>query len=381
MKKDRNKEWKGEKMRKHKIAVVPGDGIGPETIKEGVNVLEAVSKKVGDMTFEFSYFPWGCEYYLENGKMMPEDGLERLEKFEAIYLGAIGDPRVPDHISLRELLLKIRFSFDQYINLRPIKLLEGVPCPLKNKGPEDIDFIVVRENSEGFYTGIGGRYKKGIPEHDELAKIKKTFADSEEIVTQVGVFSSVGVERVVRYSFELAKKRRGHLTCCTKSNALNYSMVYWDEVFRKVAKEYPDVETDFAFVDAICMWFVKNPEFFDVIVAPNLFGDIITDLGAMIQGGMGLAPGGNISPEGISMFEPIHGSAPKYTGKNVVNPIATIWVGQMMLEELGEKKAASMVMLAVERVLKEGKVRTKDLGGTSTTSEVGDAIVESILNM
>ncbi len=368
-------------MRKHKIAVIPGDGIGPETIREGVKVLEAVGKKMGDITFEFSYFPWGCEYYLENGQMMPEDGLEKLEKFEAIYLGAIGDPRVPDHISLRELLLKIRFSFDQYINLRPIKLLEGVPCPLKNKGPEDIDFVVVRENSEGFYTGIGGRYKKGIPEHNELAKIKKTFADSEEIVTQVGVFSSKGVERVIRYSFELAKRRRGHLTCCTKSNALNYSMVYWDEVFRKVAKEYPDIKTDFAFVDAICMWFVKNPEFFDVIVAPNLFGDIITDLGAMIQGGMGLAPGGNISPEGISMFEPIHGSAPKYTGKNVVNPIATIWVGQMMLEELGEKKAASMIMQAVKRVLKEGKVRTKDLGGTSATSEVGDAIVETILKM
>ncbi|MBA7667232.1 putative tartrate dehydrogenase/decarboxylase TtuC' [subsurface metagenome] len=370
-----------KKMREHRIAVIPGDGIGPEVIREGVKVLETVSKKLGDITFEFRYFPWGCEYYLKNGQMMPEDGLEKLEKFEAVYLGAIGDPRVPDHVSLRELLLKIRFGFDQYINLRPVKLLEGVPCPLKNKGPKDIDFVVVRENTEGFYTGVGGRYKRGSSEYNRLAKIKKTFADSEKIVTQVGVFSSEGVERVIRYAFGLAKRRGGHLTCCTKSNALNYSMVYWDEVFKKVAKEYPEVKTDFAFVDAICMWFVKNPEFFDVIVADNLFGDIITDLGAMIQGGMGLAPGGNINPDGLSMFEPIHGSAPKYTGRNVADPIATIWAGQMMLEQLGEKKAASMIMKAIKKVLKDSKVRTKDLGGTSATSEVGDAIVESILKM
>ena len=367
-------------MRKHRVAVIPGDGIGPEGIREGIKVLEAVSRKLGDITFEFSYFPWGCEYYLKNGQMMPEDGIEKLEKFEAIYLGAIGDPRVPDYISLRELLLKIRFKFNQYINIRPVKLLEGVPCPLKNKYPKDIDLVVVRENTEGFYIGIGGRYKRGSSEYERLAKIKETFADSEEIVTQVGVFSSVGVERVIKYAFELAKKRRGHLTCCTKSNALNYSMVYWDEIFRKVSQQYPEVKTDFAFVDALCMWLIKNPEFFDVIVAPNLFGDIITDLGAMIQGGMGLAPGANINPEGISMFEPIHGSAPKYAGRNVVNPIATIWAGQMMLEQLGERKAASMIMEAIKKVLREGKIRTKDLSGTSTTSEVGDAIVESILS-
>ncbi len=366
-------------MRKHRVAVIPGDGVGPEVIREGAKVLEAVSEKVGDITFEFSYFPWGCEYYLKNGKMMPENGIKKLEKFEAIYLGAIGDPRVPDHISLRELLLKIRFSFDQYINLRPIKLLEGVSCPLKNKGAKDIDFVVVRENTEGFYTGVGGRHKRGSSEYNRLAKIKKTFAESEEIVTQMGVFSSEGVERVIRYSFELARKRKKHLTCCTKSNALNYSMVYWDEVFRKISEEYPDVKTDFAFVDAICMWFIKNPEFFDVIVAPNLFGDIITDLGAMIQGGMGLAPGGNINPNGISMFEPIHGSAPKYTGKNVIDPIATIWAAQMMLEELGENEAARMIMNAIGKVLREGRIRTKDLGGTSKTDEVGDAIAEEVV--
>jgi len=368
-------------MREHRIAVIPGDGIGPEVIREGIKALEAVGEKLGNITFEFSYFPWGCEYYLKTGEMISDDGLEKLKDFEAIYLGAIGDPRVPDHISLRDLLLKIRFGFDQYVNLRPVKLLEGIPCPLKNRGPQDIDFMVVRENTEGFYTGIGGRYKKGDPKHAIYAKINKVFADSEELVTQEGVFSQIGVERIMKYSFELARKRNKHLTCCTKSNALNYSMVYWDELFKKISEQYPDVKTDFAFVDAICMWFVKNPEFFDVIVAPNLFGDIITDLGAMIQGGMGLAPGGNINPCGISMFEPIHGSAPKYTGKNVADPIATIWAGQMMLEELGENEATRIIVNAIEKVLREGKVRTKDLGGTSTTSEVGDAIVESILKM
>jgi len=366
---------------KHKIAVIPGDGIGPEGIKEGIKVLKTIAEVVDELEFEFQYFPWGCEYCLERGKMMPDDGLEKLKEFEAIYLGAIGDPRIPDHISLRDLLLKIRFGFDQYVNLRPVKLLEGVSCPLKDKGPKDIDFVVVRENTEGFYTGIGGRYQKGSSEHSKYARINKVFADSKELVSQEGIFSQIGVERVIRYSFELARKKEKHLTCCTKSNALNYSMVYWDEVFRKVSKEYPDVKTDFAFVDAICMWFVKNPEFFDVIVAPNLFGDIITDLGALIQGGMGLAPGGNINPNGTSMFEPIHGSAPKYAGKNVANPVASIWAAQMMMEELGETEVAKRIMNALEKVLKEGKIRTKDLGGSSKTTEMGDAIAEKIKNL
>jgi len=363
---------------KYRIAVIAGDGVGPEVIREGAKVLEAVKERTEGLDYQFTYFPWGSEYYLKNGRMMAEDGLEELKKFDAIYLGAIGDPRVPDHITLRELLLKIRFSFDQYVNLRPARLLDGVPFPLKDKTSQDIDFVVMRENTEGFYTGIGGRYRKGSPEHSRYARLSKVFADSEEIVSQEGIFSQIGVERVMKYSFELARKRKKHLTCCTKSNALNYSMVYWDEIFWKVSHEYPEVKTDFAFVDAICMWFVKNPEFFDVIVAPNLFGDIITDLGAMIQGGMGLAPGGNINPDRISMFEPIHGSAPKYRGKNVVNPIASIWSAQMMLEELGEAEAARRIMKAIEKVLKESKVRTRDLGGSSTISEVGDAIAEKI---
>ncbi len=365
-------------MAKHRIAVIAGDGIGPEVIREGVKVLNAVQAKVNNLKLEFEHFPWGCDYYLEKGEMMPKNGLEILSGFDAIFLGAVGDPRVPDHISVRELVLKIRIGFDQFANVRPIKLLEGVPCPLKNKGPQDIDFVVIRENTEGFYAGLGGRYKKGTPEHDRYARLRKIFSDSEEVVVQEGVFSQKGVERVITYAFELARSRKKHLTCCTKSNALNHSMVYWDEVFRKVAQKYPDVRTDFAMVDATCMWMVKNPENFDVIVAENLFGDIITDLGAAIQGGMGVAAGANTNPHGLSMFEPIHGSAPKYTGKNVVNPIATILAGQMMLEQLGEKQSAKLVEEAVKKVLKDGKYRTKDLGGTSSTSEVGDAIADAV---
>lgn len=368
-------------MVQYKIAVIPGDGVGAEVAAEGIKALRAVQKKTGTFEMEFESFPWGCDYYLEHGKMLPEDGMERLSAFHAIYLGAIGDPRVPDHISLRELLLKIRVGFDQYINLRPVKLLEGVPCPLKNKTPQDIDFVVIRENTEGMYAGIGGRYKKGTPEHDRFARFQKTFADSEELVIQEGVYSQVGVERIMRYAFELARKRKKHLTCCTKSNALNYSMVYWDKIFNKVAREYPDITTDFALVDAACMWFVKNPEFFDVVVADNLFGDIITDLGAIIQGGMGLAPGGNINPHGISMFEPIHGSAPKYKGKSIANPVASIWAGQMMLEQLGEHNAAAIVMEAIKKVLQEGKIIPKDLGGVATTVEVGDAVAETIIQL
>ena len=365
-------------MGKHKIAVIAGDGIGPEVIREGIKVLNAVQKNMKNLKLEFEHFPWGSDYYLAKGEMMPQDGLETLRHFDAIYLGAVGDPRVPDHITVRELVLKIRIGFDQFANVRPVKLLEGVPCPLRNKTPADIDFVVIRENTEGFYAGCGGRYKKGTAEHAKYAKLRKTFSDSDEVVVQEGVFSQIGVERVITFAFELARTRKKHLTCCTKSNALNYSMVYWDEVFRKVAKNYPDVRTDFAMVDATCMWMVKNPENFDVIVAENLFGDIITDLAAAIQGGMGVAAGANTNPHGLSMFEPIHGSAPKYTGKNVVNPIATILAGQMMLEQLGEKEAATLVEDAVKKVLKDGKYRTKDIGGASSTSEVGDAVADAV---
>lgn len=365
-------------MVKHKIAVIPGDGIGPEVIKEGVKILEAISKKVGDISFEFTYFPWGCEYYLKNGRMMPEDGLEKLEKFEAIYLGAIGDPRVPDHVSLRELVLKIRFSFDQYINLRPVKLLEGVPCPLKNKKTEDIDFVVVRENTEGFYIGLGGLYKKGDQIHSKYAEIKPVFENSKEIAEQIGIFSSAGIERVIRYAFQLSKNRKGKVTCCTKSNSLNYSMVLWDKIFKQVSKEYPEIETSIFHVDALCMHMVQNPQWFDVIVTPNLFGDIITDLGAALQGGLGLAASANLNPRGISMFEPVHGSAPEIAGKNIANPIAAVCAGQMMLNFLGKKRGAYILIQAIKEVLKEGKVKTRDLGGEMKTNELGDALVRKI---
>lgn len=365
-------------MGKYKIAVIPGDGIGIETADEAIKVLKAVQAKVDDLELQFDSFPWGSEYYLAQGEMMPENALEILGAYDSIYLGAIGDPRIPDHITLREMLLKLRVGFDQYINLRPVKLLEGVATLIKNKTEKDIDFMVVRENTEGFYTGTGGRYEKGTPAFSKYAGLRDPFAASDEVVVQEGVFSRVGVERVMRYAFELARKRKKHLTCCTKSNAMNYAMVYWDEIFKKIAEEYPDVTTDFAMVDALCMWFVKNPEFFDVVVADNLFGDIITDLGAAIQGGMGLAPGGNINPGGISMFEPIHGSAPRHAGKSVADPVASIWAAQMMLEQLGESEAADRVMKAIEAVLREGKIRTGDLGGTSSTVEVGNAIAGAI---
>lgn len=368
-------------MRNYRIAVIPGDGVGIEVAAEAVKVLEAAQSKVAELNLQFDNFPWGSEYYLSHGEMMPDDALEILSTYDSIYLGAIGDPSVPDHITLREMLLKIRVGFDQYINLRPIKLLEGVSTLLKDKTEKDIDLVVVRENTEGFYTGTGGRYKKGDPTFSKYAELRDTFASSDEVVVQEGVFSQIGVKRVIRYAFELARKRGKHLTCCTKSNAMNYAMVYWDEVFREIAKDYPDVTTDFAMVDALTMWFVKNPEFFDVVVADNLFGDIITDLGAAIQGGMGLAPGGNISPDGISMFEPIHGSAPKYKGKSVANPIASIWAAQMMLEQLGEIEIAKLVMDGIKTVLKEGKIKTRDMGGNSSTVEMGNAVVEAMLKL
>jgi 3-isopropylmalate dehydrogenase len=367
----------------YEISVIPGDGIGPEVIEEGVKVLEAAGDKTG-VKFEWRYYPHGAEHYLKTGEILPEDALKEMEKSDAIYLGAVGDPRVKPGILEKELLLKLRFYFDQYVNLRPIKLYPGVPCPLKDKGPEHINFYVVRENTEDFYVGVGDRFSASG--HRSALDIKRELYDlkfgiditqdkENEIAYQLGVISRAGARRIIEFAFELARKKSmKRITSVDKANVLTHVYSLWREVFEEVAKGYPDMETEFAFVDAITMWFVKNPEWYQVVVTPNMFGDIITDLGAMIQGGMGLAPGGNINPKGVSMFEPIHGSAPKYKGMNKANPIATILAGQLMLEQLGEDKTADLVERAVIEVLKEGKVRTYDLGGTSKTSEVGDAV-------
>lgn len=353
-------------MKTYRIAVVAGDGIGPEVLAEGIKVLNRVAELDGGFNFEFTHFPWGCQYYLETGKMMPDDGIEQLSKFDAIYLGAVGYPGVPDHISLWDLLLKIRHEFDQYVNLRPVKLLNGAPCPLKDVDRKDIDMIVVRENSEGEYAGEGSWLFRGQP---------------EEVVLQTGVFSRKGCERIIRYAYELARREGKKLTSISKGNALNYSMVFWDSIFAEVGKEYPDVKTDSLLVDAASMFFVKNPGRFEVVVTSNLFGDIITDLGAAISGGMGLAAGANINPERKypSMFEPIHGSAPDIAGKGIANPLATAWSASQMLDFFGHEDLGARLIECIEEMLVEKKVLTPDLGGSASTSEVGDALVEKLL--
>ena len=350
------------KMKVYKIAVIAGDGIGPEVLAEGIKVLNRVSELDGSFKFEFTHFPWGCDYYLETGKMMPDDGIETLKGFDAIYLGAVGAPGVPDHISLWDLLLKIRHEFDQYVNLRPVKLLHGAPCPLKDVSCEDIDMIVVRENSEGEYAGEGSWLFKGEP---------------NEVVLQTGVFSRKGTERIIRYAYDLARKEKKKLTSISKGNALNYSMVFWDSIFKEVGKEYPDVETDSLLVDAASMFFVKKPSRFGVVVTSNLFGDIITDLGAAISGGMGLAAGANINPERKypSMFEPIHGSAPDIAGKGISNPLASIWSASQMLDFFGHEDWGKKLIDAIETIMVEAKVLTPDMNGKASTSEVGDEIV------
>jgi tartrate dehydrogenase/decarboxylase/D-malate dehydrogenase len=361
-------------MKSYDIAVIPGDGVGKEVSREALKILTASAKKYGfGITKE--EFQWGCDYYLENGKMNPENMLDILSDFDAIFLGCVGDEnKVPDHVSLT-LLLDIRYGFDQYVNLRPIKLYPGVTSLITTATPETIDMVVVRENSEGEYSRAGGIFKPGTPDAFAL---------------QTGVFTRKGCERIITYAFDIASKRKklgdtypvGMVTNCTKSNALNYSMVFWDSVYNEVAQEYPKIKTDKALVDATTMWMVKNPQYFDVIVASNLFGDIITDLGAMLQGGMGFAAGGNINPEKTypSMFEPIHGSAPKYTGKDVINPIASIESIRMMLEHLGETQAAEDIEKAVANVLSSHVVKTRDMGGASKTQEVGDAVKRVILS-
>ncbi|MBQ5746769.1 MAG: tartrate dehydrogenase [Clostridia bacterium] len=349
----------------HKIAVIAGDGIGPEVINEGIKVLEAVAEKDGGFKFEFTHFPWGCEYYKETGRMMAEDGIETLKKFDAIFLGAVGAPGVPDHISLWDLLLIIRKSFDQYINLRPVKLLQGAPTPLKDTNTEDVDMVFIRENTEGEYAGSGAWLFKNQP---------------NEVVIQNGVFSRKGCERVIRYAYELAKKEGKTLTSISKANALNYSMVFWDQIFNEVGREYPEVKTYSYLVDAASMFMIKDPKRFEVVVTSNLFGDILTDLGAAIAGGMGLAAGANINPERAfpSMFEPIHGSAPDIAGQGKANPLATVWSASQLLDFFGHEDWGKKLIDVIEEVLVEKKVLTPDLGGNATTSEVGDEVVRKI---
>jgi len=369
----------------HSIPVIPGDGIGPEIIAEGTKVLDAAAARHG-FRIAWVHFPHGAEHYLATGELVSPEALSELGRYKAIYFGASGDDRIPPGVLEKGIILAIRFHFDQYINLRPIKLLPGVETPLRGKTPKDIDFVVVRENTEDFYIGIGGRARRGTHRQTlELARhlFKAKFgldidSDSEEIAYQLGVASREGIRRALRYGFELARGRKKHLSLVDKANVLTEIYSMWREELTSLAREYPDVKTDFNFVDAASMWFVKNPEFFDVVVAPNMFGDILTDLGAMLQGGLGLAPGANINPDGTSMFEPIHGSAPRHRGQNKANPIATIWAGAMLLETLGEKDAAATVLRAVGQNLEDGRVRTYDLGGPSTTSQVGDDIVRRI---
>lgn len=350
-------------MKNLQIALIPGDGIGPEVVDEGVKVLKAIEKLDPNLAFSFEEFPWGCEYYLEHGKMMDEDGIEKLKTFDAIYLGAVGYPGVPDHISLWDLLLRIRKEFDLYVNIRPITLLNERLTPLKDKTKEDIDFLVIRENSEGEYAGAGDWLFKGR---------------AEEVVLQTGVFSRKGTERIIRYAYEEARKQMKTLTSISKGNALNYSMVFWDEVFEEVGKEYPDVETYSYLVDAASLYFVSNPERFEIIVTSNLFGDILTDIGAAITGGMGLATGANVNPERKypSMFEPVHGSAPDIAGKGIANPLATLWSVSQMMDYFKEEEWGKLILDTIKDILNETESLTPDLGGNASTSEVGDRFVE-----
>ena len=348
----------------YNIAVIPGDGTGPEVVREGLKVLRAVSEKFG-FEYELTEYDFGGDKYLRTGSILPKEALEELRHYDAIYLGAIGHPDCPPGLLEKGILLTMRFELDLYINLRPVKLYPGVDCPLKDKGPEDIDFVVVRENTEDLYVGAGGVYKKGTP---------------DEIAIQESINTRKGVERCVRYAFNVARERnkQNKVTLCAKTNVLTYAHDLWERVFYEVAEEYEDITADYAHVDATCMWMVKNPEWFDVIVTTNMFGDIITDLGAMIQGGMGIAAGGNINPNGVSMFEPIGGSAPKYTNQNVINPIAAIASCQLMLDHLDEKEAAKAIEKAIIHGVSE-KMKSMDAGKMGYgTDEVGDLIVDAI---
>jgi tartrate dehydrogenase/decarboxylase/D-malate dehydrogenase len=348
--------------RLHRVALIPGDGIGREVVPAGRRVLEAAAR-AHDFSIEWKEFDWSCERYARVGSMMPRDGLEQLRAFDAIYLGAVGYPGVPDHVSLWGLLLPIRRGFEQYVNLRPVRLLEGIESPLRGREPGDIDFLVVRENTEGEYSQLGGRHDEG--------------SDAES-VTQTALFTRRGCDRIMRYAFELAMGRDSHVTSATKSNGIIHSMPYWDERFSVIASEFPDVRVDQYHIDILCAHFVRHPDWFDVVVASNLFGDILSDLGPAIVGSIGIAPSANLNPEREhpSMFEPVHGSAPDIAGRGIANPIGQIWSGAMMLEHLGERDAAASVVRAIERVLADPSApRTADLGGRAGTVDVTEAIV------
>jgi tartrate dehydrogenase/decarboxylase/D-malate dehydrogenase len=351
-------------MAECKLAVIPGDGIGPEVVAEGKKVLEAVAASTGGLSFRYTQYPWGSAYYRETGRMMPEDGLEQLGRHDAILFGAVGDPNIPDHITLQGLLLPMRRAFDQGVCIRPAYLHPGVRSPLAGKKPGEIDLVIFRENAEGEYAPVGGRLYPGTP---------------HETVIQSNVFTRRGTERIIRAAFEycVRRNRKNKLTSVTKSNAQAFGMVFWDEVFQEVARDYPQVETESLLVDRACMDFVRWPERFDVVVASNLFADILSDIAAVITGSMGLAPSANINPERRypSMFEPVHGTAPDIAGRGIANPLATISAVAMLLDHLGEEQAARRVDAAVARSLAERRVLTPDLGGNATTSQVGDEIV------
>ena len=351
-------------MKTYNIAVLPGDGTGPEVVAEGLKVLQVAADKFG-FKLETQSYDFGGDRYLATGEVLPESAPEEMKKYDAIYLGAIGHPEVKPGILEKGILLKLRFELDQYINLRPVKLYPGVDTPLKDKGPDEIDYVVVRENTGGLYTGIGGFTMKGTP---------------DEVAVQSMVYNRKQVDRCLHYAFEYTKKRNREktLALCGKTNVLTYTYDLWERAFHEVGEQfYPDIRRDYYHVDATCMWMVKNPEWFDVIVTGNMFGDIITDLGAITQGGMGIAAGGNINPEGVSMFEPIGGSAPKYTGQNIINPLAAICCGQMMLEHLGENEAASAIEKAVMSVTPKMKSMGAGKMGFST-SEVGDMVAKAV---
>jgi len=354
-------------MKNHRIAVIAGDGIGKEVIPAGIQVLNLAAEQ-GGFRCEFTHIPWGCDYYLQHGRMMDDDGIERLLKFDAIYLGAIGDPRVADHVSARELILPLRQRLGQYVNLRPMRLLPGISSPLAGRGAADIDMICVRENSEGEYCGIGGRLHGGTP---------------QELAEQTGVFTRHGIERIARYAFRLAASRpRKMLASATKSNALQHAMVLWDEVVAGVAREFPDVELKKYHVDALCARMVTHPQTLDVIVASNLFGDILTDIGSAISGSLGVAPGGNLNPDRTtpSMFEPIHGSAPDIAGKGIANPTALLLAAAMMLDHVKLTEKATRLRQALDAALNVDMVRTGDLGGKASTAEFTKALVSRITN-